>query len=99
MAHLGTPSSPQIPPGKSLCGSLFCVLSQQMRHIKFYLEGDFGGPHKVYVEQVVYVLLLLSLIRLLARKPPSFVLSNFDVESFGLINETFRAGHRTTIVQ
>ena len=53
----GTPLSPQIPP-KSLCGSLFCILSQETRHIIFLLEaqmGVLGGGQKVYVEKV-YVL-------------------------------------------
>ena len=40
MAHLEPPFRPQKPPQKSLCGSLFCALSQEMRHINFFS----GGP-------------------------------------------------------
>ena len=49
--------TPRIPR-KSLCGSLFCVLSQEMRHINFFLGGPkwgvLGEGQKVYVE-IVYV--------------------------------------------
>ena len=47
-------------PRKSLCGSLFCVLSQEMRHINFPVgpkKGCLGGGQKVYVEKV-YALFL-----------------------------------------
>ena len=43
-------------PRKSLCGSLFGVLSQEMRHINLLSGGAkwglLGGAQKVYVEQV-----------------------------------------------
>ena len=41
MACLGTSyfPQPQPPPRKSLCGPLFCVLSQKMRHTNFCLGG------------------------------------------------------------
>ena len=51
---LDTPNSPR----KSLCGSLFCALSQEMRHINFFWapkRGVLGGGQKVYLEKV-YVL-------------------------------------------
>ena len=41
MARLGPRFRPQKSPWKSSCGSLFCVLSQKMRHINFLL-----GPPK-----------------------------------------------------
>ena len=51
----GTPFRPQNSPEKSLCGSLFCVLSQEMRHINFFSGGPqwgiLGGGQKVYVEK------------------------------------------------
>ena len=43
MAHLGTPVLIPKSPRKSLCGSLFCVLSQEMRHINFFLGAKVGG--------------------------------------------------------
>ena len=55
-APFGTPLlTPEILP-KNLCGSLFGVLSQEMRHINFF-RGDpkwglLGGGQKVYVEKV-----------------------------------------------
>ena len=59
MARLGPPFWPQKSPRQSLCGSLFCVLSQEMRHINFFSGGPkwgvWGGGQKVYVEKV-YVL-------------------------------------------
>ena len=42
MARLGPPFLAQKSPGKSLCGSLFCVLSQEMRHINFLLGAQNG---------------------------------------------------------
>ena len=40
----GTPFLvPQNPPEKSLCGSPFCVLSQEIRLINFYLGAQDGG--------------------------------------------------------
>ena len=41
MARLGPPFRPQNPPRKSLCGSLFCVRSQEMSH---FLAFFFWGP-------------------------------------------------------
>ena len=56
MARLGPPFWPQNPPPKKLCGSLVCILSQEMRHINFLLGGPkravLGGGQKVYVEKV-----------------------------------------------
>ena len=43
MARLGPRFWPQNSPRKSLCGSLFCVLSQKMRHINFFLGTQIGG--------------------------------------------------------
>ena len=42
MARLGPPFWPQKSPRKSLCGSLFCILSQEMRHINFFLWAQNG---------------------------------------------------------
>ena len=42
MFRLGPPFCPPKSPRKSLCGSPFCVLSQEMRHINFFL----GAQHK-----------------------------------------------------
>ena len=39
MARLGPRFWPQRSPRKSLCGSLFCILSQEMRHINFLGGG------------------------------------------------------------
>ena len=43
------PFSPQNSPRKSLCGSLFCVLSQEMRHINVSLVARHSK--RVYVEK------------------------------------------------
>ena len=42
MARLGPPFWSQKSARKSLCGSLFCVLSQEMRHINVFLEAQNG---------------------------------------------------------
>ena len=46
---------PKLPLKKCLCGSPFCVLSQEVRHINFFLgaqKGAFGGGgRKVHVEK------------------------------------------------
>ena len=59
MARLGPRFWPPKSPWKSLCGSPFFVLSQEMRHINFFLGaqkwGFWGGRQKVYVAKV-YVL-------------------------------------------
>ena len=57
----GTPFLIQKSPRNSSCGSLFVVLSQELRHIDFGgpTWGILGGGHKVSVEQVY--LLFLSL--------------------------------------
>ena len=59
MARLGPRFWPRKIPPKSLCGSLFCVLSWEMRHTNFFFWGPkmgvSGGGQKVYVEKV-YVL-------------------------------------------
>ena len=39
----GTPFRPPKSPRKSLCGSLFCDLSQEIRHINFFLGAQKGG--------------------------------------------------------
>ena len=44
MARLGPPFSPLNPPRKKLCGSLFCVLSEEMRHVNFFL----GAQNEVF---------------------------------------------------
>ena len=49
---------PKFPPEKVYVDPFFCVLSQEMRHINFFLGpkwGVLGGGQKVYVEKV-YVL-------------------------------------------
>ena len=57
MARLGPPFDPKIPPKKSLCGSLFGALSQEMRHINFFggcPKWDvLGGGQRVYVEKFI----------------------------------------------
>ena len=48
---------PQKSPQKSSCGSLFCIPSQQTRHIIFSGGpkcGVLGGGQKVYVEKVYH---------------------------------------------
>ena len=42
MARLGPLLTPKLPR-KSLCGSLFCVFSQEMRHINFFLGAQYGA--------------------------------------------------------
>ena len=52
----GTPIfTPEIPPKMLMRVPLFCVLSQEMRHINFFSGGPewgvLGGDQKVYVEK------------------------------------------------
>ena len=55
---------PENPPEKSLWGSLFCGLSQEMRDINSILGaqnwGVLGGGQKVYVEKVYVLFLCLN---------------------------------------
>ena len=62
--------TPKIRPKKFMFMSLFCVLSQEMRHINFFSGGQNGvfwvGGHKVYVEKVYVLFRSLSILRNLA---------------------------------
>ena len=62
--HVSGSRFSQNPPKIKLCGSLFGVHSQEVRHIDFSLGtpkvGSFGWGRKVYVENVHVLFLSLS---------------------------------------
>ena len=81
MAHLGPPfRPPRNSPEKSLCGSLCCVLSQELRHMNFFLGFQTGafwaGGQKVYVEKVYLEDRNLLKLRRLDSSCPFFLSDN-----------------------
>ena len=63
----GTPFlTPQKTPKKFMLMCLLCVLSQEVRHINFFLgaqNGGLGGGQKVYVKRVYVFFLSLTVDR------------------------------------
>ena len=84
MARLGPRFRPQKSPRKSLCGSLFGVLSQEMRHINIFLGrgpkwGVLGGGQQVYVEKDAL---------------PSFAFTSLRIGPPRTVSNIFQGSHR-----
>ena len=74
MARLGPRFGPPKSPRKSLCGSLFCVLSQEMRHINFFLGAQNGvfwaGAKKFMLKHFMRFFGPLELLAAICPKVP-----------------------------